>query len=45
VVVGLTWFRKWGYLWSEWLNHRSQEIGVMYIVVGLLMLLRGFVDG
>src|SRR5471032_606691 len=45
VVVGLTWFRKWGYLWSEWLTSVDhKKIGVMYIGVAVLMLLRGFVD-
>ena len=45
VVVGLTWFKKWGYLWSEWLTSVDhKKIGVMYIVVAVLMLLRGFVD-
>jgi cytochrome o ubiquinol oxidase subunit 1 len=45
VIVGLTWFRKWGYLWSEWLTSVDhKKIGVMYIVVAVLMLLRGFVD-
>src|ERR1700712_2125944 len=45
VVVGLTWFKKWGYLWSEWLTSVDhKKIGVMYIVMAVLMLLRGFVD-
>src|SRR5476651_2817894 len=45
VVVALTWFKKWGYLWSEWLTSVDhKKIGVMYIVVAVLMLLRGFVD-
>ncbi|OTP75827.1 Cytochrome O ubiquinol oxidase subunit I [Caballeronia sordidicola] len=45
VVVGLTWSGKWGYLWREWLTSVDhKKIGVMYIVVAVLMLLRGFVD-
>jgi cytochrome o ubiquinol oxidase subunit 1 len=45
VVVALTWARKWGYLWHEWLTSVDhKKIGVMYIVVAVLMLLRGFVD-
>ncbi|MBV8620314.1 MAG: cytochrome o ubiquinol oxidase subunit I [Curvibacter sp.] len=46
VVLGaLTYFRLWGYLWREWftsIDHK--KIGVMYIVMGLIMLLRGFAD-
>ncbi|MGC1549287.1 MAG: cytochrome o ubiquinol oxidase subunit I [Rhodanobacter sp.] len=41
----LTYFRVWGYLWREWftsIDHK--KIGVMYIVLGLVMLLRGFSD-
>src|ERR1700712_3414956 len=45
VVVGLTWFKKWGYLWSEWLTSVDhKKIGVMYIIVAMVMLLRGFAD-
>ena len=41
----LTWFGKWKWLWSEWLTSVDHKrIGVMYIVVAVLMLLRGFVD-
>jgi cytochrome o ubiquinol oxidase subunit 1 len=35
----------WPYLWREWLTSVDHKrIGVMYIVLGLLMLLRGFSD-
>jgi len=41
----LTWFGKWKWLWSEWLTSVDhKKIGVMYIVVAVLMLLRGFAD-
>jgi cytochrome o ubiquinol oxidase subunit I len=41
----LTWFGKWKWLWSEWLTSVDHKrIGVMYIVVAVLMLLRGFAD-
>ena len=45
-VLGLiTYFRKWGYLWREWLTSVDHKrIGVMYIVLALIMLLRGFAD-
>ena len=53
VIVGgaftlavLTWFRLWGPLWSNWLvSVDHKKIGVMYIVVALIMLLRGTIEG
>ncbi|UFH51029.1 cytochrome o ubiquinol oxidase subunit I [Pseudomonas sp. KNUC1026] len=45
LVAALTWYRKWGYLWHEWLTSVDHKrIGVMYIIVALVMLLRGFAD-
>ncbi|WP_442602321.1 cytochrome aa3 quinol oxidase subunit I [Paenibacillus sp. KN14-4R] len=45
IVVGLTYFRKWGYLWKEWLTTVDHKrIGVMYIISALVMLLRGGID-
>ncbi|MDC9592315.1 cytochrome o ubiquinol oxidase subunit I [Xenorhabdus sp. IM139775] len=46
VVVGsLTYFRKWKWLWNEWLTSVDHKrIGVMYIVVAMVMMLRGFAD-
>ncbi len=45
-VVGLiTRFKLWGYLWNEWfttVDHK--KIGIMYMILGLIMLLRGFAD-
>ena len=41
----LTYFRLWGYLWKEWftsIDHK--KIGIMYVVLALIMLLRGFSD-
>src|SRR4029077_9321159 len=35
----------WPYLWREWLTSVDHKrIGVMYMVLGLVMLLRGFAD-
>jgi cytochrome o ubiquinol oxidase subunit 1 len=35
----------WPYLWNEWiLSTDHKRIGVMYMVLGLVMLLRGFAD-
>ncbi len=46
LVFGLvTYFGKWKYLWTEWLTSVDHKrLGVMYIVVALVMLLRGFAD-
>ncbi len=45
VVGGITWFRQWGYLYREWLTSVDhKKLGIMYIVLALVMLLRGFAD-
>ncbi|KIP97312.1 MULTISPECIES: cytochrome o ubiquinol oxidase subunit I [Pseudomonas] len=45
LFAALTYFKKWGYLWHEWLTSVDhKKIGVMYIIVALVMLLRGFAD-
>ncbi|MBM7327507.1 cytochrome o ubiquinol oxidase subunit I, partial [Agrobacterium sp. S2] len=44
-VGAITYFRLWGYLWNEWftsIDHK--KIGIMYIILALIMLLRGFAD-
>ena len=45
LLGALTYFKLWGYLWREWftsIDHK--KIGIMYMVLGLVMLLRGFSD-
>jgi len=45
VVGAITWFRLWGYLWREWFTSVDhKKIGIMYMVLGIVMLLRGFAD-
>ena len=45
VVFTLTYFKKWLYLWNEWITSVDhKKIGVMYIILALVMLLRGFLD-
>jgi cytochrome o ubiquinol oxidase subunit 1 len=45
VLALMTYFKKWGWLWREWLTSVDhKKIGVMYIFVALVMLLRGFAD-
>ncbi|QIB36281.1 cytochrome o ubiquinol oxidase subunit I [Ancylobacter pratisalsi] len=45
VLGALTYFRLWGYLWREWFTSVDhKKIGIMYMVLGVIMLLRGFAD-
>ncbi len=45
VLGALTYFRLWAYLWREWFTSVDHKrIGVMYMILGLVMLLRGFSD-
>ena len=45
VLGSITYFGKWRYLWSEWLTSVDHKrLGVMYIILALIMLLRGFTD-
>ena len=46
VVAPILYYRKVGYLFREWLTTVDhKKIGVMYILLGLVMMFRGFVDG
>ncbi|NBZ87749.1 cytochrome o ubiquinol oxidase subunit I [Stagnihabitans tardus] len=41
----LTWYRLWGYLWTEWFTSVDhKKIGIMYMILGLVMFVRGFAD-
>ncbi|WP_049621562.1 cytochrome o ubiquinol oxidase subunit I [Frateuria defendens] len=45
VLAAITRYGKWGYLWKEWFTSVDHKrIGVMYIIMALVMLLRGFAD-
>lgn len=45
IVAAMTYFKKWGWLWREWLTSLDpKKIGVMYIAVAVIMLLRGLAD-
>jgi cytochrome o ubiquinol oxidase subunit I len=45
-ILGIvTWYGKWRYLWNEWLTSVDHKrIGIMYVALALVMLLRGFSD-
>ena len=45
IVGAVTKYRLWGWLWREWfttVDHK--KIGIMYMILGIVMLLRGFAD-
>ncbi|WP_209308362.1 cytochrome o ubiquinol oxidase subunit I [Sphingomonas corticis] len=45
LVGALTYFKLWGWLWRDWFTSVDhKKIGIMYMVLGLVMLLRGFAD-
>jgi cytochrome o ubiquinol oxidase subunit 1 len=45
LLAAITYFGKWKYLWTEWITSVDHKrVGVMYIILALVMLLRGFAD-
>ncbi len=45
VIACLTYFKFWGKLWRDWITTIDhKKIGIMYILLALVMLLRGFID-
>lgn len=45
ILAAITYFKKWGYIWNEWVTSLdAKKIGVMYMIVAILMLLRGVAD-
>ncbi|MDH6152338.1 ABC-type enterochelin transport system permease subunit [Paraburkholderia sp. WSM4179] len=45
LLGAVTYAGKWTYLWREWITSVDHKrIGVMYIILALVMLLRGFAD-
>jgi len=45
VLACITYFRFWGVLWRDWMTSIDhKKIGIMYVILGLVMLLRGFSD-
>ncbi|HET9159743.1 MAG TPA: cbb3-type cytochrome c oxidase subunit I, partial [Caulobacteraceae bacterium] len=45
-VLGLVTVKRWwGYLWREWITSVDHKrIGIMYCLLGVVMLIRGFAD-
>ncbi len=45
VVAFITWFGQWRHLWNDWLrSFDHKKIGIMYVTLALIMLVRGFID-
>ncbi|WP_349676126.1 cytochrome o ubiquinol oxidase subunit I [Spongiibacter sp. UBA1325] len=45
LLVAVTRAKLWGYLWTEWFTSIDHKrIGVMYMILGIVMMLRGFAD-
>ncbi len=45
MLGALTYFRLWGTLWRDWITSIDhKKIGIMYMILGLVMLMRGFAD-
>jgi len=45
LLAALTRYRLWGWLWREWFTSVDhKKIGIMYIILALIMFLRGFAD-
>lgn len=45
IIAVLTYYKRWGWLWREWLTSVDhKKIGIMYIVVSFIMLSKGLID-
>ncbi|WP_250634505.1 cytochrome o ubiquinol oxidase subunit I [Pinirhizobacter soli] len=45
ILALITYKKKWGWLWTEWITTVDHKrIGIMYTLLALVMLLRGFSD-
>src|ERR1051325_2162861 len=45
VLSLVTWKNWWPYLWGEWITSVDhKKIGIMYVILGVVMLVRGFAD-
>lgn len=45
LIALITYFKRWTWLYKNWLTTLdAKKIGVMYIIVALVMLIRGFAD-
>ena len=46
LIALLTYTKRWKWLWKEWITSVDhKKIGIMYLIVSVVMLLKGLVDG
>lgn len=43
-MIGVTYFKRWKWLWGWMTSLDPKKIGVMYLIVALIMLVRGLAD-
>ena len=45
IVALITYLKRWTWLWKEWLTSLDpKKIGIMYLIVAVIMMMRGFAD-
>ncbi|WWO98082.1 MAG: cytochrome o ubiquinol oxidase subunit I [Candidatus Dasytiphilus stammeri] len=45
IIAVITYSGKWKYLWKEWMTSVDHKrLGIMYIILALVMMIRGFAD-
>lgn len=45
IIAALFYFKKWSWLWKDWITTVDhKKIGIMYIILAAVMLLRGLAD-
>ncbi len=45
IVAGITYLRRWRWLWTEWLTSTDhKKIGIMYMVITVVMLARALIE-
>ena len=45
IIAAMTYFKKWKWLWQNWITSLDpKKIGIMYVIVAAVMLLRGLAD-
>src|SRR6476661_3714701 len=45
IVALITYLKRWTWLWEHWITSvDAKKIGVMYIIVAMIMLIRGVAD-
>ncbi len=45
IAALITYFKRWRWLWNTWLTSLdAKKIGVMYIIVAIIMMIRGIAD-